>query len=320
MKKLLPVFFLLSAFFSCDLKTVEGDKSLLPKSSGKFGEVLIVVDTLYENRQTGEALDKIFNQALVGLPQQESQFRVSTVPPKAFQSILKRGRNILKLSIGSNKKTAINIEDDVWAKDQLLIQITAGSDTDAARILDKNAETIRNYFNEKEIERLQKQFAGKTQKKLMKEFSDKHKVNIKIPPGFVKMAQTDSSFWIRKEKSIGEHQILQGISVFYEPYTTKKAFDRKYMADKRNSFTAINIQGTRDSSHMQIYADYKPDTLAINLQGNYAMEYRGLWNMKNDFMGGPFLQYTLVDEKNNRVVHLDGFVYAPKFNKREYLR
>ena len=63
MKKLLPVFFLLSAFFSCDLKTVEGDKSLLPKSSGKFGEVLIVVDTLYENRQTGEALDKIFNQA-----------------------------------------------------------------------------------------------------------------------------------------------------------------------------------------------------------------------------------------------------------------
>jgi hypothetical protein len=42
--------------------------------------------------------------------------------------------------------------------------------------------------------------------------------------------------------------------------------------------------------------------------------------MENDFMGGPFLHYTLVDEKNNRVIELDAFVFAPKFDKREYLR
>ena len=42
--------------------------------------------------------------------------------------------------------------------------------------------------------------------------------------------------------------------------------------------------------------------------------------MKNDFMGGPYVHYTFVDEENSRVINLDGFVYAPKFNKREYLR
>ena len=42
--------------------------------------------------------------------------------------------------------------------------------------------------------------------------------------------------------------------------------------------------------------------------------------MKNDFMGGPFVHYAIVDTNRNEIIHLDGFVYAPKFNKREYLR
>ena len=104
-------------------------------SSGKYGEVLIVVDTLYENRKTGKVLEEIFFKPLEGLPQQESQFRASTVPPKAFKSILKRSRNILKLSIGKGKKTAINITEDVWAKDQLMLKITAASDEDAANYI-----------------------------------------------------------------------------------------------------------------------------------------------------------------------------------------
>ena len=42
--------------------------------------------------------------------------------------------------------------------------------------------------------------------------------------------------------------------------------------------------------------------------------------MEGDFMGGPFLNYIIKDEKNNRMLFVDAFVYAPKYNKREYLR
>ncbi len=315
--------FLLVCFFSLTImacEKIEKDKSSLPKSSGKYGEVLVVVDTIYENRSTGEELANIFFKALEGMPQQEQQFRMSTVSPKAFKSILKRSRNVLKLNIGKGKKTNIDIERDVWAKNQLLINITADSDESAARILKKNRETIRNYYNEEELNRLKTQFNIKPQKDLMKEISEQFDIELTIPIGFFKMDGNENGFWLKKEKTIGKHQVIQGVSVYFFPYSEDSIFDVSRMIESRNVFTQEFIQGTIENSFMNVYDEYTPVEREINLNGLYSVEYRGLWNMKNDFMGGPFLHYTFVDEANNRVVNLDGFVFAPKFNKREYLR
>lgn len=304
--------------FSCG--EVIGDKTILPSSTGKYGEVLVIVDTLYENGATGEELENIFFKAMPGLPQQESQFRMASVAPQGFKSILKRSRNILKLNIGSGKKTAIKLEEDVWAKDQLMIHITASSDENAARILEKNTQTIRDYFNEREVERLKKQFNIKPQRELMEELEKDYHVKLTIPPGFVKMSCEKNGCWLKKEKSIGEHQIIQGVMLYAYPYESDSALVLSEMINRRNVFTLPNVQGSRDSSFMTVYEEYIPTSKEINLNGLYALEYRGLWNMQNDFMGGPFLHYTFVDEKRNQVINLDGFVYAPKFNKREYLR
>jgi len=311
-------FLLLAGFFSCDQIQIE--KSSLPPGTGKYGEVLVVVDTTYENRKTGDLLKQIFFKSSVGLPQQEAQFRMATVSPKNFKSILKRSRNILKLSIGKGKKTAINIEENVWAKNQLMLQITAASDEDASRILEKNTQTIRNYFNEKEIQRLQKQYAKKPLKKLASELRSEYGIDMIIPPGFVKMQSNEKGFWLKKEKSIGEHQVIQGISFYSYPYESDSTFSIVELINNRNTFTKEFIEGGRDSSYMAVYEEYKPVSKEVNFNNKYSKEYRGLWNMKNDFMGGPFLHYIFVDEERNRVINLDGFVYAPKFNKREYLR
>jgi hypothetical protein len=37
-------------------------------------------------------------------------------------------------------------------------------------------------------------------------------------------------------------------------------------------------------------------------------------------MGGPFISFIIDDVKNDRVIHIDGFVYAPQFKKRDYIR
>ena len=71
---------------------------------------------------------------------------------------------------------------------------------------------------------------------------------------------------------------------------------------------------------MTIYDGFVPQMDTLMLNGMYAVAYRGLWKMENDFMGGPFVHYTLLDKDQMRIINLDAFVYAPKFNKREYLR
>ena len=42
--------------------------------------------------------------------------------------------------------------------------------------------------------------------------------------------------------------------------------------------------------------------------------------MKNDFMGGPFASYLVYNEAQQKVVFVDGFVYAPSKSKRKYLQ
>ena len=196
----------------------------------------------------------------------------------------------------------------------------APNDEEAARILEKNKQNIRDYFNEKEIERLQAQFSIKPNKDIAKQILKRFDVSIVIPPAFVMMDTSGNGLWLQKQKQVGEHEILQGIMIYEVPYTSDSTFSSNEMILSRDYFTKSHIQGVRDSSYMTVYRDYKLMPKEINLNGKYAVEYRGLWNMKNDFMGGPFVHYTIVDEKRNRVLHIDGFVYAPKFNKREYVR
>ena len=42
--------------------------------------------------------------------------------------------------------------------------------------------------------------------------------------------------------------------------------------------------------------------------------------MKNNFMGGGFIYLACLDEKRDRVVGAFGYVFAPGFDKREYVR
>jgi hypothetical protein len=42
--------------------------------------------------------------------------------------------------------------------------------------------------------------------------------------------------------------------------------------------------------------------------------------MKNDYMGGPFVNYTTINKEKNMIVNFDGFVYAPSRTKRDLLR
>jgi hypothetical protein len=47
---------------------------------------------------------------------------------------------------------------------------------------------------------------------------------------------------------------------------------------------------------------------------------RGLWVVKGDCMGGPYVSFSRVDEENNRVIVVEGFVYAPEKMKRGLIR
>ncbi len=49
------------------------------------------------------------------------------------------------------------------------------------------------------------------------------------------------------------------------------------------------------------------------------IETRGTWEVKNDYMAGPFLNYIIQDTINNRLLVMEGFVFSPSIQKRNYM-
>ncbi|MDE6307945.1 MAG: DUF4837 family protein, partial [Bacteroidales bacterium] len=98
-------------------------------------------------------------------------------------------------------------------------------------------------------------------------------------------------------------------------------FTLPHILKKRNEMVA-NIPGPLDGSYMTTetgYPDVYPESRPIQIDGRYAVETRGLWKLKGDFMGGPFVNYVLVDTAQNRVLMMDAYLYSPRKPKRDLL-
>ena len=49
-------------------------------------------------------------------------------------------------------------------------------------------------------------------------------------------------------------------------------------------------------------------------------ETRGIWEVKNQFMAGPFINHTIAHKNNPEELYiLEGFVYSPGTAKRDYI-
>ena len=99
-----------------------------------------------------------------------------------------------------------------------------------------------------------------------------------------------------------------------------KAYDRQLLS-KRDSICKNILRSlypekcVYDNITRSIYP-----LLESMIDNMYVAEIRGLWNVTDDFMGGPFLSTSRVDEERNRVVTVEGFVYYPSENKRKFMR
>jgi hypothetical protein len=45
-----------------------------------------------------------------------------------------------------------------------------------------------------------------------------------------------------------------------------------------------------------------------------------MWEVQNDFMGGPFVSHSFYSADGSEILVAEAWVYAPQFDKRQYLR
>ncbi|MFP4289488.1 MAG: DUF4837 family protein [Bacteroidales bacterium] len=315
MKNLISLL-LLAILLSCSTT----DRPKKPSATGKAGELLVVTS---ENKWIGTAGDLIrenFASPVPMLPQIEPSFNIIQIKNEAFVKLFETHRNLLFVNFDQTiEKGKIEIQRNVWSYPQMVIRVTIPDENILEKLLDKNKEQFVNLYLENERERIinaYNRMLNHQAKNWVKENLD---LKISVPEGYFIAKQTPEFVWLRQTGTRDDLDLGLLISVL--PYKDPGAdFEHETIWARRDSLTKKHIPGTFPDSYMTTYPDIPPLFREINFNGYYAVEARGLWKIQGDFMGGPFVNVTFVDEKHSRIINIDGFVYAPGFEKRDYLR
>ena len=310
-------FFSIIAVLATVLISCDNDAVIRKKISGKPGDLIVVIPQETWDGHVGEAMKKVLMQPQIGLPQREPIFSVFDVPPIAFKNIFQSNRNIIYTRISPTLDSSrVEFKSDVWAWPQSVVNIFARNSTEFIELFNKNSDNIVAYMLRSERERLQRNNANFPEKGLVNLFKTKFDIELDVPTGFKIAKEKDNFLWVRYDTP----EITQSIVAYTFPYTSDSTFTNNYLLSMRDE-ALKEVEGSLAGSYMITEQQlFDPLFQIFKFKNNYAAEIRGLWKVEKDFMGGPFINLAVLDEANNRVVVIDGFVYAPTKDKRNFLR
>lgn len=292
--------------------------SSLTRATGFAYEVVVVMDQKDWKAPAGEAIKAELTSSVPGLPQSEPAMKLTYSKPSDFNGLLKYVRNILIVTIDPTVSTKVSMayEENPWANGQVVLKLKAPSEESLLEYLKADDRSLVNFFTKVEMNRainqLQKDYSSVVMNNLKKDLD----VMLNAPANFTYYKDTTDFFWSSNNANTGRMDLV----VYTFPYTDTETFTKEYLVAKRDSVLAKNLPGSFPGSYMQTEARFDVDYTPITLNGKYCGVMRGLWRMEGDMMGGPFVSHTRLDEKNNRVVVAEGFVYAPETDKRNFMR
>lgn len=289
---------------------------LVPSSSGNPYEVMVVVDD--ENMwdgYVGEAMRQVLQHPIPMLPQEEASFHISHIPEAHYDRITKLFRNVVLIRVNEHfSEPRIKLERNVYSYPQLVMTIQGPSENEISTFITEETNVILNAFNAEEINRQAYQLEDRHNIKFDKKVFEMFGCHLFIPIDLKKMKIGDDFIWASDDGLSS----IQNVVIYSYPYVSQKVFTRHAFIGLRNKFMT-QIPGEHKGSVMSTNCDYV-ETSNIQINGHYVQEARGLWEMSKDAMGGPFISHSQVDTINNRVIVVEGFVYAPDKMKRTMLR
>ena len=313
MKKILSILTITIMLTSC----VGNDKMILRESIGKINKVMVVTKISNWTGDVGQEIRNSFGELMVGLPQPEAILSVSQVAPNGFSSMMKASRNILIVTEGQTEN--FSVKKNIYARPQTIVYVQAKDDASIIKILQERKNEIRRIFLDADIDFTQNIF--KKEKLDDQQFTTLKNLGLSltIPDKFKKVDDTGDFLWLRNHLTSGIAKSGSNNILVYAVPLADKTSVADSIVSVRNKIGKKYIPGSKEGMYMITEKAYTPFTLDAKIDGKKAYETRGKWEVKDDFMAGPFLNYTVIDEKNNRLVIFEGFTYAPSVSKRAFL-
>ena len=311
-----------------------------PKATGQEDEIYVISDSA-EYIEMEASLLQVFGK-IIYTPQPEHLFslirksynelnRVENKKNVIIAAPLNSGSYVsryINSILDSSVKAIVNKNDsavfvnkyDLWARDQLVMILTAPDMQTLNDNILKEHDNLLYYFQKISNARLYNSLYNPRYEKVEVEarLLKKYQWIIYVQADFLLALDKpqDNFVWLRRghrtdmERWIFVHWIENGSPAFLNPDSIDSV---------RNYLTEKYYRTSDDKSYVEIADSYKTTT-EVNFQGRYALMTQGLWRFSDKSGGGPFVSYTFYDEASKRIYMLDGSIFAPKYYKKKLIQ
>lgn len=319
-KKIVSVIFTMVAVVLLNSCTTSTKRPSKVRSIGKTSEILVVVENeqQWEN-SIGKTIRKYFGKDQDGLPQPEPLFDIAHVTKSSFSDLLKKHRNIFIVEIDKNSvEPKVEMVENHWAQPQVVVRITAPNKNLFIQTFEKNADLFLEKYDQTERERIKAVLKPASESKAAAAIRKNFGISMIIPEDFHLVTSKPNFVWVRKETV----EYSQGFFIFKEAYKDTAQFSSASIKARINRILKQYVPGPTEGSYMALDEKYyvPEPKIVTDFPTNYAVELRGLWDVENDFMGGPYVCYTFTDPGHEYIITLFGYVYHPSKEKRNLLR
>ena len=270
-------------FISCQSDV---SKAYVPESNGNINALTVVMNnSLWEGR-LGNNIKESLMEPYEGLPFDEPKYDLYYLQPSIFKGFARSSRNIIvfnKDTVGQGFRLIKNL----WARPQVTAIIT-GEDEDVMNFyFDENKDLLLRSISENErVEKI---------RRMTKSLND----DPQLKDRFVK----------------GHLNIIA--------YSLPINIDLKKIEERipaiRDSIGKIYVPGRVPGSYMITERAYLPYYYKTKVNNLDAILTKGTWEVQNDFMAGPYVNYIIKDTVNKRNIVIEGFSFAPSESKRDYM-
>ncbi len=329
-------------FSSCSNSSGPTALQSIPTAFGNIGQVVVVADNDVWEGAVGDTLQYYYSSAYLILPQPEPIFDLVHFTPEdlAKEPTRRELRNYIfvgNMNDESSPTTQMMLDDlgeesirsaresgklipkvgkDKWARGQLTVYQFGFSEDDLIRGLIDNFDVIVNRIRRSDRDRVDATvYIGGENGSLNALVREKMGIRLRVPKDYSLALDNDDVIWMRRETEESSSNILL----------------KKISYKNQNQLTRESIKAIRDSVGLYVSSEIEDTYMKINdvdlpmffevknMNKLYAVEARGIWEIENDYMGGPFVSYLIHNPKENSLVFIDGFLHAPGKDKRNMM-
>lgn len=330
---------------SCNSEVAQQLDSKNP-ALGKLNQIIVVADEDLWIGSVGDTFRYYFESAYPILPTPEPIFDLKHYTPQELSASAVRKElrtyafladlsdtesptaQLLKKDMGDEKYNSAlkygtpfsSMGKNKWAKGQLLVYLFGANQDSLKSSIKKSYPTLARKINEHDLKKLKAiSFGIKENKGLTRKVSEQFGIDVEIPVEY-ETARYDSLnnlLWLRRgSKQADYHMVFQKLK-----YNNPNQLGKKAIIDLRNKFGEKYVTSDIEENVMIINNEDLPVyEYVTEIDGHYTKELRGVWEMTQEFTGGPFVTYVIVNEAKKELIYIDTFILAPGEKKRNHMQ